>query len=207
MTVEKMRNPLPRFYDAITQFLFVHDQPEKADVILVPGCSRPDLAIRAAQLFHEGFAPYVLPSGRYSKPVGHFVQKDLSRGGEFQTEWEYLHSVLREKGVPENAILKEDKATFTWENAIFSKQVLEERQIKVSKALLVCKTYHARRALTYYMQQFPGVQFLVVPVVTDGISREDWFLRQESTAAVLGELKRMGEQFSCMLPIENSQKK
>ncbi len=201
MTDNKERNLVPPFYAAITEFLFAEDQPEKADVILVPGCSIPDLAVRAAQLYKEGYAPYVLPSGRFSKPVGHFVPGDPQDPVMFGTEWEYLHDVLIKHEVPDEAILKEDRATYTWENAIFSKQVLKEKQISVKTALLVCKAYHARRALTYYMQQFPGVRFLVVPVVTDGIGKDSWFLDQKKTEAVLGELRRMGEQFSCMLPV------
>ena len=189
------------FYDAITKFLFVEDKPDQADVILIPGCNIPELAVKAASLYREGYAPYVLPSGRFSKPVGHFVPGDPSFPQAFGTEWEYLQTVLQREGVPAEAILKEDQATYTWENAIFSKRVLEELGIKVRKALLVCKAYHSRRALTYYMQQFPEVDFLVIPVVTDGISPADWFLDEKKTAAVLGELRRMGEQFSCMLPV------
>ncbi|MCR5160515.1 MAG: hypothetical protein K6C06_01985, partial [Lachnospiraceae bacterium] len=53
---------------------------------------------------------------------------------------------------------------------------------------------------TYYKQQFPKTRILVCPVVTRGITKDNWFLDEEKTRTVLGELSRCGEQFACMLP-------
>ena len=111
-----------RFYDCITEFIFLEHEPQKADVIFVPGGNYPDSAKRAAALFLEGYAPYVLPSGMYSKPVGHFTGDPA-----YETEWEYLRDVLlKEAAFPDSAILRRTKATFTWENAICSRHVLEK---------------------------------------------------------------------------------
>lgn len=184
------------FYQGITDFIFMNDDPEKSDVIFLPGGHYPQGAVRAAQLYREGFAPLILPSGRFSKPVGVFE-------GEEGTEWKYLQTILLEQGIPENAILKEDRATFTWENAIFSRQVLEELNISVRKALLVCQAFHARRAYTYYKQQFPETRILVCPVITKDITKDNWFLDEDKTRVVLGELSRCGQQFDCMLPVRN----
>ena len=59
-----------RFIRAVTEFIFVEDQPEKADVIFVPGSRTTEHAIHAAELYHAGYAPYVLPSGRYALTRG-----------------------------------------------------------------------------------------------------------------------------------------
>ena len=181
-----------RFFDCITDFIFVEDEPEKADVIFVPGGNYPDSARRAAALFMEGYAPWILPSGRYSKPAGAFSDpEDKGR----QTEWEYLRDILTECRVPAGAILKEDQATFTWENAIFSRRVLESKKIEVRKAILVCQAFHARRCRMYYQEQFPGVQLSVCPVITRGITRRNWFLDEGKIDVVLGEVERCGSQF------------
>ena len=182
------------FYQAITDFIFVSDAPEKADIIMIPGGFFPEAAEYAASLFRSGYAPLVLPSGKYSKLTGYFP-------GEEESEWAYLSGILKRNGVPEEVILREDQATFTWENAIFSRKVLEEKGICVKKAILCCQAFHARRALTYYQQQFPDVTFLVCPVVTRGISADSWFLSKEKTDVVLGELERCGQQFHCFLPV------
>ena len=54
------------FLRTAEDFVFAEDQPEKADIIFVPGNGFPQMAERAAQLYKEGYAPYILPSGRYS---------------------------------------------------------------------------------------------------------------------------------------------
>ena len=54
-------------------FVFAENKPEKADIIFVPGNGFPEMAEKAASLYKEGYAPYVLPSGRYSITLGKFV--------------------------------------------------------------------------------------------------------------------------------------
>ncbi len=180
------------FYDAITEFIFVEDQPERSDVIFVPGGSFPDTALRAAELYRQGYAPYVLPSGKYSITEGKFVPPD---GGDSDTECAYLCSVLTGAGVPEEAILRESEATFTWENAIYSRRRTNQAGLKVRRAVLCCQAFHARRSLLYYQQQFPETVFYVCPAVTRGISRKTWAHTREGIDTVLGELERCGSQF------------
>ena len=179
-----------RFFDCITDFIFIEDKPQKADVIFVPGGNYPDSARRAAALFLEGYAPYVLPSGMYSKPVGHFTGDPA-----YRTEWEYLRDILLTGGVPDEAILREDQATFTWENAICSRHVLEKMNLEVKTAIIVCQAFHARRCYLYYKEQFPETKLLICPVVTKGISRDNWFLDEDKIDVVLGEVERCGSQF------------
>ena len=188
-----------RFFDAITDFIFIEDVPAPADIIFLPGGTYPEAARHAAQLYHRGFAPYVLPSGKYSILRGGFVPdpgQDLSIFKKTpETEWEYLHDILRAEGVPGQAILKEDQATFTWENAIYSRKVLETLHIPVRSAILSCQAFHARRCLMYYQEQFPEVTFRVCPVVTKGIRAEDWYCSPQAIDVVLGEVERCGSQF------------
>lgn len=176
------------FFQCITDFIFVEHQPQKADIIFVPGGNYPDAARHAARLYHQGWAAYILPSGRYSILQGYFP-------GEQETEWEYLRDILLECGVPESAILKEDKATFTYENAIRSREVTDGLGMKVERALLSCQTFHARRCLMYYQEQFPETEFLVCPIETKGINRDNWFSDREKIDVVLGEMERCGAQF------------
>ena len=63
---DKLSLGAERFIQAVNEFIFVEDQPEKADVIFVPGSRKIENAIRAAELYKAGYAPYVLPSGRFS---------------------------------------------------------------------------------------------------------------------------------------------
>ena len=192
-----MKFDIPSFYDAITEFIFVKDEPVQSDIILLPGCPYDEPVHLAASLYRDGFAPRILPSGKYSKNTGYFR-------GKQPTEWAYMRDILLTLGVPSEAILREDEAEFTWQNAIFSRKVLEERGEMPETALLCVQSYHARRALTYYQQQFPDTRFFVIPAAAGDITAGNWFLDPQKTAVVLGELRRCGEQFSCMLPINGA---
>ena len=178
------------FVDEYTNFIFLEDKPEPADIIFIPGSDQGSLALRAAGLWKEGYAPVLLPSGRYAKLAGKF-----SGDSSYETEWEYLSSILKAEGVPEGAILREDKATYTYENAICSRKVTDAAGIQVRRALLCCQAFHARRAKLYYQVCFPEAQILVCPVVTRGISRENWYQSKEGIRTVLTEVEHCGSQF------------
>ena len=173
-------------FDCITELIFVETYVEKSDVILVPGCSHPQLMERAAELYHGGFAPYILPTGGANYKIP-----------QYESEWEYLKMVGIKLGVPEEAILKENKARNTFENAQLSREVLKKNNIDVKKAILVCKSYHSRRALLTYQQSFPLSVEFYVSAATDsrGATKDNWFLNTESTSLIMGEVVKIGEYF------------
>lgn len=191
-----------KFLSQITEYIFAEDQAEKADIIFVPGNAYPQNAEKAAELYRRGLAPYVLPSGRYSVTVGHFAgaaEKKEIYSGNYETEWEFLRDVLIKNGVPENAVLKEDRATYTYENALYSLQVTEKAGIAVRTAILCCRNCHARRSLMYYQRVFPETRFLVCPSVIGGITKENWNQTREGVEAVTGEVDRIITQFSLLM--------
>lgn len=186
------------FIRAVTEFIFVQDAPETADVILIPGSRKTEHAIRAAELYRAGYAPYVLPSGRYSTVKGCFgdipERYRAEYPGRYETEWDFLRAVLMKHGVPEKAILREDQATYTWENALRSREVLASAGVKAETAILCCHAFHARRALLYYQAAMPDTRFIVCPTATPGYTREDWHLTPKGRDRVLGEVARLGSQ-------------
>lgn len=186
------------FIRAVTEFIFVEDAPERADVILIPGSRKTEHAIRAAELYCAGYAPYVLPSGRYSTVNGCFGEIPERYRAEYperyETEWDFLRAVLMKNGVPEAAILREDQATYTWENALRSREVLASAGVKADTAILCCHAFHARRALLYYQAAMPQTRFIVCPTATPGYTREDWYLTPKGRDRVLGEVARLGSQ-------------
>lgn len=186
------------FLDQITEFVFAEHKLEQADIIFIPGSGHPQLAEEAARLYHQGWAPWILPSGRYSITTGKFsgvLDKQECYQGSYETEWDFLSQVLQEKGVPGTAILKEDRATYTYENAIYSRQVTDGMGLEIKKAILCSKPYHARRCLLYYQLLYPDTRFMVYPIKDSKIQRDNWFLTEEGTRLVFGELERMGHNF------------
>lgn len=190
------------FLKQAEDFIFVEDKPEKADIIFVPGNGYPQMAERAAELYKEGYAPYILPSGHFSIVTGVFsgVLSGKERYYEdYGTEFEFLKDVLMKNGVPESAVLKEDQATFTYENAKFSRKVTDAAGLEIKTAILCCKTYHARRSLMYYQLLYPDTRFLVCPSCADSIDRNTWKETMEGRKAVTGEISRIITQFPLML--------
>ena len=147
-------------YSSISDFIFMEDQIEIADVILIPGGSNNNLT-------------------------------------NCTSEWEFLYKNALELGVPKESILKEDKASNTFENAKFSLSVLKENKIKVNKAILVCKNFHARRAYFSYATVFPSDIKIIVSPVIDGkdIRKDNWFLDKAKIHRVMGELVKIGSYF------------
>ena len=182
----------------VTDFIFLEDAPAPADVIFVPGNSHAEPSELAARLYAQGLAPYVLPSGRYAIGRGEFAGQTSgarSYEGRFETEWAFMRHVLVQNVVSDAAILREDRATFTFQNAIYSRRRTDAEQIAVRRALLCCMPQHARRAKMYYETLYPDAQLLVCPVKDAPVTRDSWMLEPEGIDAVLGELERCGAQF------------
>lgn len=186
-----------RFLKNFTDFIFLEEQPEKADIIFVPGNGYPQMAERAAKLWKNGYAPWILPSGRYSVVTGEFsgvLAKEDIYQGQYETEWGFLQSVLLKNGVDEQAILKENQATYTYQNAIFSREVTDKKGISVKKGIICCKAQHARRCKMYYQLLYPQTKLFICPSDV-GINKENWYRSSDGIEEVLGEMERCGKQF------------
>lgn len=197
-----MNNAYEKFLETAEEFIFAENRPEKSDIIFIPGNGYPQMAEKAAEIYKKGMADWILPSGRYSVVSGKFsgvLEKGDIYDKEYVTEWDFLRDVLVKNGVPEDKILEESHATYTYENAIYSRQVTDHAGLKIEKAILCCKSYHARRCLMYYQLLYPETKFYVIPVNADGITRENWRENEAGIDAVTGELSRIVKQFSLML--------
>lgn len=170
----------------------MEDPIEKADIILIPGGSRKELINRAVKLYKAGYADYILPSGGYNKKLL-----------LYKTEYEFLKEEAIKQGVPENVILKEDRASNTFENAQFSYEVCKKNEIEVKKAILVCKNYHARRAYITYKINFPkNTEIIVQPIIdSEQITRENWMFTDDKRNRVLSEVVKIGKYFEDYISI------
>lgn len=182
----------------ITEYIFIEDEPRRSDIIFVPGSMHDKHVLLAAELYREGFAPFILPSGKYSVTLGHVKEADAEiqrrYGTGFATEWDFMKAVLLSAGVPESAVLTENEAGYTWQNALFSRRVTDRLGLEISSAILCCRACHARRALTYYQAAYPETRFFVCPARGETVNRENWFTTREGRDRVLSELTKAGSQ-------------
>jgi len=191
-----------KWIEDITRFIFLADAPQPADIIFIPGNGHAGPSELAAQLYHKGYAPRILPSGRYAIGTSGFCgQKSGTREyvGRFDTEWAFMRHVLMENGVPESAILREDEATYTYQNAIYSRKRTDNEALTIRKAVICCMPVHARRAQMYYETLFPEAELFVCPVKEAAVTRDTWMNEPDGIDTVLGEVERCGKQFHDIL--------
>ena len=191
-----------RYLNDISNFIFINDDLEEADIIFIPGGSYPEIAEEAAKLWKNGYSNLILPSGAYGINIGSFIEPSSKKdiyNKNYKTEWEFLKDVLVSNDVKEECILKEDRATFTYENAIFSKKVTDSLGIEIKKAIICCKSYHARRCLMYYETLYQDTKFIIHTVDIDNVHKGNWYKTKEGINIVLGELERYGWQFKDIL--------
>lgn len=187
-----------RIITDISNFIFVADEPEKADAIFLPGGSHPEQPEYAAELYHKGYAKWLIPSGGISvksdKWYGVRSKADIYNG-DYQSDCEFFTDVLIKNGVPANAIIGEYKSGHTRDNAFFSRKIVDEKGIEINSAFIVCKAFHARRCLMLYQMAFPEVSIKVCPIHCYNITKDNWFETEQGINRVLGELARCGNQF------------
>ena len=51
---------MTKFLEEMTNFIFLEDEPQKSDVIFVPGSEEGALAKTAARLYLNGYAPLIV---------------------------------------------------------------------------------------------------------------------------------------------------
>ena len=124
------------------------DRAQPEDVIIVlgsglnrnlmPGPSLRHRSERAAALWHAGYAPIIICSGGYARWAT-------------RSEADGCAEVLRENGVPDDAIILEEQARSTEENAAYTHQIMRERGWDT--ALVVSDGYHLLRATWIFTQE------------------------------------------------------
>lgn len=199
-------NGVNKHIDDITNFIFVENHPEQADIIFIPGGSYAEIAENAAMLWSKAYAPIILPSGKYSIKHECFsgpLSKVDKYTKTYTTEWEFLKDVLMQNGVEKSAILREDSAEYTYQNAINSRKVTDEHNLTIKKAIICCKSYHARRCLMYYSLCYPDTEFIICPTESQGIKKDNWFKFDNGIDKVMGELMRCGSQFKDLIKLFN----
>ena len=147
----------------VSQYIFLNDSPQPADMIFIPGSRHAEPAEHAASLWQQKYAPLLLPSGRWSSGLDSFPGQISGRRnytGVFSSECDFMCHILRAAGIPSSAILREDRATFTYQNAICSRYITESAGISVRRAILCCMPVHARRSFMYYSALFPEAEIL-----------------------------------------------
>jgi uncharacterized SAM-binding protein YcdF (DUF218 family) len=142
----------------IWDYHHLNHQLEKSGLILALGSNDLRVAEYAADLYLQGWAPWLMFSGN----TGTFT-----RGRFARSEAETFAAIAIEKGVPEESILIEPESTNTGENVIFSRRLLVRRGFDPESLILVQKPYMERRTYATFMNFWPGKRLIVAsPPIT-----------------------------------------
>ncbi len=156
------------------------DQPRKANAIIVLGASvlpgghaSPSLATRiqrAVELYRAGYAPYLILCGGI--------------GNNPPSEAQVMKNVALNAGVPEEALILEDRSHSTEESLANAKSIMDVRGWRT--ALIVSAPYHLLRAET--LAQDLSMDAYAVPsrdrpTLTAPLVRS-WYTAREAMALV-----------------------
>ena len=171
----------------IWDYLGMHQEPVKADVIVGFGNFNTDIARRAAQLYHQGYAPKILFTGGLGRNT-----KSLFP----EPEAVKFARVAMECGVPEQDIILEDKSTNTKENIDFMREIFEKQGIPHDHILGVHQPFMERRICAALGVYWPELNFTVTsPQVTipEYLRRaaEQGMTENASVSVIVGDFQRM----------------
>ncbi len=130
----------------------MHHDLEKADCVLALGSHDLRVADRAAELYLEGWAPWLILSGG----LGNFTQDMWT-----EKEADKFAAIALKKGVPADAILVENKSTNTGENILFTQNLLKEKSLHPQHFIVVQKPYMERRSYATFKKHWPGKKLIV----------------------------------------------
>ena len=112
--------------------------------------SAGDRILYAAQLYKEGRAPFILLSG------GNITWL----GGRSMTPADEMAQILAMIGIPEQAIWLQPDSRNTYEDALYSSKMLQEKGIR--RVLLVTSAMHMPRSVALFEHQ--GIEVIPAPV-------------------------------------------
>lgn len=121
--------------------------------------SAGDRVLYAAHLYRQGAAPHILLTGG---------EIDW-QSGSGSSPADQMSLILMEIGIPQEALWLETQSQNTYENAVNSKIILEEKGI--NRILLVTSAMHMPRAVALFEKQ--GFEVVPLPVdftITEGLS-------------------------------------
>ena len=171
----------------IWDYLRLGEEPQKADCIVGFGNFNVNIARRAAELYHQGYAGKILFTGGLGRnTLGMLPEPEAVR----------FAKVAMECGVPESALILEDKSTNTAENIRFTHDLLAKLGLPHDHLLGVHQPFMERRIKAAFGVYWPQVKFTVTsPQVTIPeyleAAKVQGVTERASIEVIVGDFQRM----------------
>src|ERR1044071_5443782 len=165
----------------------LNHQLATSDAILVLCSHDTIVAKRGAELFLEGWAPLLIFAGGLGTITRHLWR---------EPEAEKFAAIAVQMGVPEDGVLVETRSTNTGKNVLFTKRLLDERQIDVRSFIVVQKPYMERRSYATFRKVWPEKE---LRVTSPQMSMDEYLARYSHDALtpddvisiMVGDLQRI----------------
>ena len=145
-------------FQTLWDYMHMDMAPGPADCIAAFGCYDEQIPLRAAELWKAGLAPWVVFSGGLGRNTS--ALWSTSEAARFA-------AIAMDAGLPERAILLEDRSTNSAENLLFTLDLLAARGIPAKRVLAIHKPYMERRLYAAARVYWPEADFIVTsPQVT-----------------------------------------
>lgn len=171
---EDVKEKLYGLWDYLAQ----EDSIEKSDLIFVfggPGASRVNEAVR---LYKDGYGLKILFTGQKAT-----YMKDVDT-----TEAQYYAKLAKEQGIPEEAMILENGAKNTPENAVNSVRLLKTEGHLPTAIILITLPYHMRRSYLTFKAVADWNPKLIRRVAdSEKYTRENYFMDKNGWSYVFNE--------------------
>jgi uncharacterized SAM-binding protein YcdF (DUF218 family) len=172
-----------KYAKIIWDYMLMHHKLEPADIIFVLGSNDLRVADRAAELYKEKIASIVVCSGANGK-ASQFTEPEAK----------IFSNRMITLGVPKDKIILEPNSMNTGENVLFTKKLLEDKNILVKKILAVQKPYMERRTYATIKKQWPEVECMVTsPQISYEEYPNDIYFKDKFINTMVGDLIRVRE--------------
>ena len=124
----------------------------KKDCILAFGSHDTHVAERAADLYNQGFAQFVIFTGGLGR-----ITKNIWK----KAEAEKFSEIAISLGIPRDKIFIETESTNTGQNIRLTKKLIEKEKLMFSDYIVVDKPFKERRIYATLKMQWPTLNFIV----------------------------------------------
>ena len=160
---------------SLGRVLIVNEPLKKVDVIIVYSGDSGERTIKGVELLKDGYADYIIFSGGA-------VYDDV-RMADLMSD----HAI--KLGVASEKIIKDREASTTYENALFVKEILLERQF--NSAILVTSNYHSRRSQLTTKKVLKDTYIELVTVSSNDEFNKNWWKDGRSVLICINEYAKI----------------
>jgi uncharacterized SAM-binding protein YcdF (DUF218 family) len=162
----------------------LHQPLEKSECIIVLGSHDQRVAERGIYLLQEGYAPFMVFSGGF----GRLTDKRWTK-----PEAEIFADIALRRGIQKERLLIENASTNTAENLQFTKKLLDQKGLFVTKVILVTKPYMERRAFATWKKLYPEIEAIMASPISEyeDDANSNVISKEEMIHLLVGETQRV----------------